>query len=89
MAQIPGEPPSELEGLNLRELDISGSELSGIGFLKRLAIERLDIHQTPIREIWPLKRAVYLRELVVDPGQIPPSQLNQLEGVRIITGMER
>jgi len=77
-------PSKELEGLNLRELDISGSEIGNLAAVKNLAIERLDIHDTPVKEIFPIKRAVYLRELVVDPGQIPAGQLAQLQHVRII-----
>jgi serine/threonine-protein kinase len=67
-----------LAGLNLRELDISGSEVSNLWKLQNLAVERLDVHATQVREIWPIKRMIYLRELVIHEGQFPVDQLNVL-----------
>jgi tetratricopeptide (TPR) repeat protein len=76
--------PSFLSALNLRELDLSGSDVSNLWNVLFLAIERLDIHDTPIREVWPIKRFVYLRELVIDEGQLPGKQYKQLpEQVKI------
>jgi len=61
---------SVLVGLNLRDLNISGSEVSKLWNEGVLGLERLDIRGTPIKEAWFLKQMPHLQELIITPNQL-------------------
>lgn len=69
---------SMLRFLNLRSLDISGSEITRLDYLDGLELHRLDIRQTPIEHLSPLNTMTSLRKLIVEPDQFSEAQLEQI-----------
>jgi len=76
---------SVLDGLRLRSLDVSGSEVEDLWRESGYVLESLDIHDTPMKQPWFLRRFIHLKTLAISPGQFTPEQLQVLpDQVKII-----
>ena len=67
--------------LNLKSLDIHGSDITDLWNLEGLKLQSLDIRQTPVTDLEPLAEMRSLRELVVEVGQFDDQQLAVLPGL--------
>lgn len=72
---------SLLRLLDLKSLDLRGSEISDLWNLEGLELRALDIRQTPVTDLEPLTEMRSLRELLVEPGQFDDEKLAVLRGL--------
>ena len=59
----------------IKHLDVSNSEVKDLTYLYGSKIESLDIRQTFVRDLNPLKNIKSLKHLIVSPRQFPPELL--------------
>jgi len=71
---------SLLRVLDLKSLDLRGSEISGLWHLKGLDLHTLDIRNTLVTDLEFLAEMGSLRELIVEPDQFDADQLAVLRG---------
>lgn len=76
---------SLLRLLDLRSLDLRGSEIADLWHLEGLQVQQLDIRRIPAHDLSPLAGMNGLRELLVAPGQFSPSQLAGLPRTILVT----
>jgi hypothetical protein len=74
---------SVIQGLNLRELDVSHSMVRSISREAGSSIEVLRINDTPIMQRFVLERLPYLQRLYLSEKQLPI-----LDGARLPDGAE-
>lgn len=72
---------SLLRLLDIRLLDLRGSDIGDLWNLEGLELEKLDIRRTPVLDLEPLAGMASLRQLVVGPGQFSKEKLSVLRGV--------
>jgi len=76
---------SVVDGLRLRRLDVSNSEVEELWREGGYVLESLDVRNTPMTQTWFLRRFIHLKTLHVSPGQFTAEQLQVLpDGVNII-----
>jgi len=76
---------SVVDGLRLRKLDVSDSEVEELWRESGYVLESLDVHNTPMTQNWFLRRFIHLKTLLVSPNQFTAEQLQVLpDGVKII-----
>ncbi len=75
---------SLLRLLNLRSLDIRGSNIADLWHLEGVNLHSLDIRRTPVTDLEPLAGMVSLRELIIAPGQFTKEQLAVLRGLVVV-----
>lgn len=67
-----------LRFIDIRSLDISGSDFFEVDHLDGLELLYLDIRNTPAKDLSPLASMTSLRELIVEPDQFTEEQLKPL-----------
>ncbi|MDA7917194.1 serine/threonine protein kinase [Akkermansiaceae bacterium] len=77
-AESRGPALSLLRLLNLRSLDLRGSELSSMNELNGMVLEILDLRKCPISELPALQKMTSLRELTVEPEKLSKGQLKMI-----------
>lgn len=64
--------------LNPRKLDIRGSSITHLEKISTLNLAELDLRQTPVTSIIPLRDMKTLSRVIVSHGQFPEKQLDEL-----------
>ncbi|MGJ8696937.1 MAG: protein kinase domain-containing protein [Verrucomicrobiaceae bacterium] len=73
-----GKPLCLLRLMNLRSLDLRGSQLNGLHELRGLDLESLDLRQTAHTQLSSLQQMPSLRTLIITKGQFTAEQLSLL-----------
>ena len=67
-----------LSTLDLRSLDLRGTEFSNLKDIKGLEIETLDLRDTAVLDLSDIKKLKYLRKLTVSPDRYPKGAIRAM-----------
>ncbi|NQZ59820.1 MAG: hypothetical protein HRT88_20400, partial [Lentisphaeraceae bacterium] len=63
------------KALRLKRLDVSGTEIISLDYLKGSKVIELDIRRTPIRDLSPLTEMLHLKRLIISVNHFDKTQL--------------